>query len=158
MKINNFSKCFIAIVLVEGVGILSGFLTSASVTTWYIGLEKPALNPPSWIFGPVWTMLYLLMAIAAFLIWKKGLQNKEVKVALILFIFQLVLNFFWSIIFFYLHNPAWAFVEIVVLWLTIIATIFVFFKVNRLAAYLLLPYILWVSFAAYLNYGIWMLN
>ena len=158
MKINNFFKCIISIILVEGVGIISGVLTNTSVTTWYSNLEKSNLNPPAWIFGPVWTILYFLMAVAAFLVWKKGFQKKGVKIALSTFIFQLLLNFLWSIFFFGLHNPLLALIDIVLLWLAILGTMVLFYKISRPAMYLLLPYLLWVSFASYLNYTIWILN
>lgn len=158
MKLNNFSKLVIAIVISELAGIIGSVFTTPSIPTWYAGLAKPALNPPAWVFGPVWTTLYFLMGIAAFLVWKKGLERKDVKIALSLFGGQLVLNTLWSIIFFGLHNPFWAFIEIIVLWLAILWTILAFYKISRPAACLLLPYILWVSFAGYLNYSIWVLN
>ena len=158
MKINNILKLVIAIVISELAGVLGSLFTMPSIPTWYATLIKPALNPPSWVFGPVWTMLFILMGIAAFLVWKRGLNRKDVKIALIVFIGQLALNALWSIIFFGLHNPGIAFIEIIFLWLAILATIIVFSKISRPAAWLLLPYIIWVSFAAYLNYSIRILN
>ena len=158
MKINNILKLVIAIVISELAGVLGSLFTMPSIPTWYATLIKPALNPPSWVFGPVWTMLFILMGIAAFLVWKRGLNRKDVKIALIIFIGQLALNALWSIIFFGLHNPGIAFIEIIFLWLAILATIIVFSKISRPAAWLLLPYIIWVSFAAYLNYSIRILN
>jgi len=158
MKLNNFFKLVIAIVVSELAGIIGSIFTVSAIPSWYAGLAKPALNPPSWIFGPVWTTLYLLMGVAAFLVWRHGLERKEVKTALAIFGGQLVLNALWSIIFFGLKNPDAAFIEIVFLWLAILGTIIVFSKISRPAAFLLLPYILWVSFAAYLNYSIWILN
>jgi tryptophan-rich sensory protein len=139
-------------------GFIGSYFTFDAIPNWYATLEKPALNPPNWIFGPVWTTLYILMATAAFLIWKKGWEKKEVKIALSVFLIQLVLNTLWSILFFGLQNPAIAFVEIVFMWLAIVATIFLFSKISKPAAWLLIPYILWVSFASYLNFAIWMLN
>lgn len=158
MKINNTFKLIIAIVVSEFAGIVGSVFTTPSVTGWYAGIVKPALNPPAWVFGPVWTTLYALMGIAAFLIWKKGLDRRDVKVALGIFLIQLVLNTLWSIIFFGLHSPGGALVEIVFLWFAILVTIIAFYKISKTSAYLLLPYIAWVSFAAYLNYSIWMLN
>jgi len=158
MKLNNFFKLVIAIVVSELAGIIGSIFTVSAIPNWYAGIVKPALNPPSWVFGPAWTTLYALMGIAAFLIWKSGWEKKEIKKALGVFGIQLFLNAFWSIIFFGLQNPFWAFVEIIVLWLAILWTVLAFYKISRPAAYLLLPYILWVSFAAYLNYSIWMLN
>jgi translocator protein len=158
MKINNRFKFAIAIAVSELAGIIGSVFTMPSVTSWYTGIAKPAINPPAWVFGPVWTTLFALMGIAAFLVWKKGLERRDVKIALSIFIGQLVLNTLWSIIFFGLHSPGGAFVEIVFLWLAIAATIIAFARVSKLAAWILTPYILWVSFAAYLNYAIWALN
>jgi translocator protein len=121
--------------------------------TWYDLLVKPALNPPSWVFGPAWTVLYVLMAVAALLVWKKKKWN-----ALAVFGIQLGLNLIWTPLFFGLHSPGWAFVDIVLLWAAIVWTIVAFSKVSKTAAWLLAPYILWVSFAAYLNLSVWMLN
>ena len=169
MKINNVFKLILAIVVCEFAGVIGSIFTVPSIATWYVGLTKPALNPPAWIFGPVWTILFALMGTAVFLIWQKGSNRKDVKIALGLFAGQLALNTLWSIIFFGLHSPAVAFIDIVFLWFAIFATIIAFSKISppshkatvgqgKLAAWLLVPYILWVSFAAYLNYTIWMLN
>ena len=159
MKINNFFKLVIAIGVSLGAGVIGSFFTAPAVQSgWYIGIVKPALNPPAWVFGPVWTTLFALMGIAAFLVWKKGLDRRDVKIALGIFLGQLVLNTFWSIIFFGLHSPGGALIEIVFLWLAIRSTIVAFYKISKPAAWLLVPYILWVSFAMYLNYSIWMLN
>ena len=109
-------------------------------------------------FGPVWTVLYVLMGISAYLVWIKGFDNKEVKIALGVFGVQLVLNAVWSFLFFGLQSPFYALIEIGVLWIAITATMFVFYRINKTAMYLLIPYIVWVSFAAVLNYSIWILN
>jgi len=158
MKFNNFFKLAIAIVVAELAGAIGSVFTVSAIPNWYAGLVKPALNPPSWVFGPAWTTLYALMGIAAFLIWKSGWDKKEVKKALGVFGIQLVLNALWSIIFFGLHSPGWALVDIIALWFAIVWTMVVFYKISKPAAYLLVPYILWVSFVSYLNYSIWMLN
>jgi tryptophan-rich sensory protein len=158
MRINNFFKLIIAIVVSELAGIIGSVFTISAIPTWYAGLVKPVLNPPSWVFGPVWTTLYALMGIAAFLVWKAGWERKEVRVALKIFGLQLFLNAIWSIIFFGLQIPGWALVDIAALWLAIVWTMFIFYKISKPAAYLLVLYILWVSFASYLNYSIWMLN
>ena len=155
---SDWFKLVIAVVVAEFAGIIGSVFTISAIPTWYAMLAKPALNPPSWIFGPVWTMLYILMGIAAFLVWRKGWNSKGVKTALSLFGLQLVLNALWSIIFFGLHNPAWALVDIIAMWIVIVATIAVFARISRSAAWLLAPYIAWVSFALYLNYAIWRLN
>jgi len=158
MKFNNFFKLAIAIVVAELAGAIGSVFTVSAIPNWYAGLVKPALNPPSWVFGPAWTTLYALMGIAAFLIWKSGWDKKEVKKVLGVFGIQLVLNALWSIIFFGLHSPGWALVDIIALWFAIVWTMVVFYKISKPAAYLLVPYILWVSFVSYLNYSIWMLN
>ena len=158
MKLNNFFKLVIAIVISQLAGLIGSVFTISSIPTWYATLQKPSFNPPNWIFGPAWITLYFLMGVAAFLVWRHGLERKEVRRALTIFGGQLVLNALWSIIFFGLHNPFWAFVEIIFLWLAILWMIIAFYKISRPAAYLLLPYILWVSFASILNFSILILN
>ena len=158
MNARNIFKLIVAIVVSELAGIVGSVFTASSIIGWYAGIVKPALNPPAWVFGPVWTTLFALMGIAAFLVWKKGLERRDVKIALGIFAGQLVLNTLWSIIFFGLHSPGGALVEIVFLWLAILATIIAFYKISKPAAWLLAPYIAWVNFAAYLNFTIWMLN
>ncbi|MFA4999610.1 MAG: TspO/MBR family protein [Parcubacteria group bacterium] len=155
---SNALKLIVTIVISELAGIIGSIFTTPSIASWYADLVKPELAPPNWIFAPVWTTLFALMGIAAFLIWKKGLNHRNVKIALGIFISQLVLNMLWSIIFFGLHSPIGAFIEIIFLWLAIIITIVSFAKISRTAAWLLVPYILWVSFAGYLNFMIWVLN
>ncbi len=158
MKLNSFFKLITAIVVSELAGIIGSFFTVSAIPTWYTTLAKPSLNPPSWIFGPVWMTLYLLMGIAVFLVWNKSWDRKDVRKALAVFGLQLVLNAVWSIIFFGLHSPLWALVDIALMWLTIIWTMVLFYKISKPAMWLLVPYILWVSFASYLNYSIWILN
>jgi benzodiazapine receptor len=158
MKLNNPAKLIIAVLTPICAGLIGSIFTVQSIPTWYATLVKPELSPPNWIFGPAWTTLYILMGIAAFLVWKKEIKNKAVKTALIVFAGQLLLNTIWSIIFFGMQNPFWAFIDIIALWIAIVINIIFFYKVSRPAALLLLPYILWISFASYLNYSIWMLN
>jgi translocator protein len=124
---------------------------------WYGTLKKPSWNPPGWVFGPVWTTLYLMMAVAAWLVWRQGGWGKQRK-PLVIFLVQLVLNAAWTPLFFGLKNPGLAFAEILLLWLAIAATIAVFRRVSRAAAWLLVPYLVWVSFAAALNFTLWRLN
>lgn len=138
-------------------GGLGGFFTASSVKDWYLTLEKPMLNPPSWVFGPVWTILFLLMGCALYLLWTNE-SGKKKSWAYWIFGIQMTLNTLWSIIFFGLRSPGGALLEIIFLWLAIFATIIAFAKMSRLASWLLAPYILWVSFAGYLNYSIWILN
>ncbi len=165
MKLNNFFKLIITIVVSQLAGVIGSVFTTSAIPTWYAGLVKPALNPPAWVFGPAWTTLYALMGIALFLVWRQHsniLENVRMlriwRVSIAAFFVQLFLNAIWSIIFFGLQNPGWALIDIVVLWLAIVWTMFIFYKISKPAAYLLVPYILWVSFASYLNYSIWMLN
>ncbi|MDR3547776.1 MAG: tryptophan-rich sensory protein [Candidatus Pacebacteria bacterium] len=158
MKLRHFIELVVAVILCEGAGVIGSFFTIPSIPTWYAGLVRPALAPPNWLFAPVWTTLFALMGIAAFLVWRRGLGQRTVRAALILFIVQFVLNVLWSFIFFGLRSPGGALIEIVVLWFAILATIVAFYRVSKSAAYLLIPYILWVSFAAYLTFAIWALN
>jgi len=155
---NNIRRLIIAIVIPLLVGFTSGFFTSTGPGTWYQALEKPTWNPPGRVFAPVWTTLYIMMGVSLFFIWKTNLVTNKKRVALFLFAFQLVLNFFWSFIFFRLEKPGWAAAEITILWLSILATIFSFASINKLSAWLLVPYISWVTFAAILNYTIWSMN
>lgn len=158
MKYHDFLKLLVSLTVAQSAGVLGSFFTVPSIPAWYAGLAKPSFAPPNWVFGPVWTMLFLLMGVAAYLVWRKGLEKREVRVGLTLFVAQLALNMLWSALFFGLRNPGAALVEIVVLWSAILATAIVFKKVSRPAGLLLLPYLLWVAFAAYLNYAIWKLN
>jgi tryptophan-rich sensory protein len=129
-----------------------------SVSTWYADLSKPSFNPPDWAFGVVWPILYVMMGISVFLIWNKGIGNNQAKVALGMFVFQLVLNGLWTPIFFGLHMMSLALTEIILLWIAILMTIIAFWRISKAATYLLIPYILWVSFAIALNASLWHLN
>lgn len=143
---------FIGICLL--VGALGGLATAKSVVEWYPTLNKPSWTPPSWVFGPVWTLLYIMMGIAAWLVWRKG----DAKGALILFFGQLLFNLAWSVLFFGARSPVLGLVDIAFLWLAVAATIFAFALKSRPAAFLLVPYLAWVSFASALNLAIVMLN
>ncbi|WP_298487353.1 TspO/MBR family protein [uncultured Maribacter sp.] len=140
------------------IGFLSSFATQSSVNDWYVTLNKPNFNPPNWVFAPVWTLLYILMGIAAGLVLAKGFYHLWVKTALYHFGFQLLLNALWSIVFFGLKQPLWALFIIIALVVMLLITFKWFKIVNKTAAYMLIPYILWVSFATILNYKIWELN
>lgn len=154
----NLFKLLIAVIGCELVGIIATPFTLSAIPTWYSTLNKPPFSPPNWIFGPVWTSLYFLMGASAFLIWKKGLKKKHVKEALYYFIAQLVFNFMWSILFFGLKSPIFGLLDILVLWVLILITMIKFYKLSKPAAYLLIPYLLWVSFATLLNLSIVFLN
>ena len=151
-------KLIISIIIPFIAAAIGSFFTSSAVMTWYTTLQRPSFSPPNWIFAPVWTILYLLMGISLYLVWREGWDNKDVKKGMIVFFIHLVLNAAWSIIFFGLQLPFYAFVEIIFLWFSIYLTMLLFSNVSRKAAYLLVPYILWVSFALVLNYFIFILN
>jgi len=145
-----------AILLCEAVGGLGAIATTPNISTWYATLNKPVFSPPSWLFGPAWTLLYALMGIALFLIWESKAKNKTT--AYMYFYIQLFLNLLWSFIFFYFKLPLSAFIEIVALWGFILATIAVFTRISKPAGWLLVPYVLWVTFASTLNFAVWWLN
>ncbi len=153
----NWFKLLVSLILCYGVAFAGSLVTTPSITSWYNTLNKPFFNPPNWIFGPVWTLLYTLMAFSLFLVWKEK-TSKKTKPALIAFGVQLVLNFLWSFMFFYLHQPLLAFIAIVALWISILLTIKKFNTVSKTASQLLIPYILWVTFASLLNLTIVLLN
>lgn len=154
----SFLKLITSILICQLVGFAGSFFTIPSISTWYKTLEKPSFTPPNWVFGPAWTMLFLLMGISLFLVWTKGLKKKNVKNALIFFYLQLLLNFLWSLLFFGLHSPLFALFDIILLWLGIFITIKKFHKISKPASYLLIPYLLWVTFASFLNLFIVKLN
>lgn len=181
MKISGVVKFIVAIALAESAGAIGSLVTISNVTSWYAGLAKPAFNPPGWIFGPVWTTLYFLMGVALFLVWKNDWKVKnhilekrrkawnpyserfwtgswQKANVIAIFAVQLILNALWSLIFFGLKSPGFALFEIMALWVAILYTIINFYRISKAAAYLLIPYILWVSFAGYLNFSLWMLN
>ncbi len=156
MKKNNLLKLFLAILFCLSAGFIGSFFTITSIGSWYSQINKPFFNPPNFIFGPVWTFLYILMGISLYLVWQS--KNKNKKIALTFFFVQLILNSLWSILFFGLQNPLLAFIEIIILWIAILMTIIKFHKISKAASYLLIPYILWVSFASILNLSIYLLN
>jgi translocator protein len=147
-----------AVALCELVGGLGSVFTIPSITTWYAGLAKPAFSPPNWLFGPVWTLLYLLMGLALYLVWEKGIRKKGVAVAMETFGVQLFLNFLWSLLFFGLHSPLYGLIGIAFLFAAILATAVRFFRISRAAGMLMVPYIAWVAFATLLNFYVFILN
>ncbi|MBU6426679.1 tryptophan-rich sensory protein [Patescibacteria group bacterium] len=188
MSANNIAKLMISIAITELAGIIGSIFTAPAIGGWYMTLAKPAFNPPNWVFGPVWTVLYLLMGVALFLVWKNGWRvrsdivgdvgngdigtrrswnkwsdrfwNGDWQKANIIAVFavQLALNVFWSIIFFGYHQTGLAFFWLLALWVSIVYVMVNFRRVSRAAAWLLLPYLLWVSFAGVLNYSLWQMN
>jgi len=158
MKLNIAIRFVICLALTFCAPLIASLFTRQAITDWYVHLNKPFFTPPDWLFGPVWTVLYFLMAVSALLVWNKGLSNPSVKIALFLYLLQLVLNGLWMPFFFGLKMPLLAFCEIVLLWSAIILTILAFYRVSIAAALLLFPYIVWTSFAAVLNFSLWLLN
>jgi tryptophan-rich sensory protein len=157
-KTINIAKLVISIVVCQCAGIVGSVFTTPAIPTWYAALEKPVFTPPNWLFAPAWITLYLLMGIAASLIWRAGLENRRVRTALIIFLVQLVLNSLWSVIFFGMQSPFYGVIVIIILWLAILLTILKFARIAAAAAWLMVPYILWVSFASALNIAVWLLN
>lgn len=156
---NKLTKTAVMVATCLAVGFISGQATRAGVETWFPTINKPSFNPPGWVFAPVWTVLYILMGVAAGMVWDHiDRQRETVRKGLTFFTAQLALNALWSFLFFGLHNPLLAFIEIIILWLMIFETFNVFRRVDRTAANLLLPYLAWVSFATVLNGTIWWLN
>jgi len=152
----NVPKLIISLIIPQLAGIIGSLFTMSSISSWYAPLAKPELTPPNWVFGPVWITLYFLMGISLYIVWSG--KNLSSRMPLIVFGIQMVLNAIWSIVFFGLESPIFGLVVIVTLWCAIALTIWTFWKVSKLAAYVLLPYIAWVSIATYLNYGILTLN
>lgn len=146
------------ILLCQLAGIIGSAFTFDAIPTWYTTLTKPSFSPPNWIFGPVWTTLYTLMGISLYLVWKKGLKIKNIKFAFWFFVVHLAVNSTWSIIFFGFKDIKTALLTIIILWIMIAYSIKLFYKINKTAAYLLLPYFAWVSFAATLNYSLMVMN
>ncbi len=156
---NKYTKILITVVTCLAIGYFSGMATQSSIKTWYPTIVKPSFNPPNWVFAPVWSMLYMMMGVAAGLIWNRmDFEKEKTKKALLFFTIQLLLNALWSVLFFGLCNPMLAMIEIALLWLIIYETLLQFSKIDKIAGYLLIPYLLWVSFASVLNVSIWWLN
>ena len=154
---NKFLKLCLCIIIPLLIGAVSGFATSSSINTWYVTLHKPFFNPPNYLFGPVWTTLYILMGISFYMILQSR-NSKYKKGAIYLFCIQLFLNFCWSFIFFKFQYLGLALIEIIMMWISILAMIIWFTKLNKTAAYLQIPYLCWVSFATVLNASLWYLN
>ena len=153
---NKWIRLVITILICQMAGIIGSVFTISSIPTWYASLNKPWFSPPNWLFGPVWITLFTLMGISLYLMWNRGL--KSVKIPLTLFGVQLILNTVWSFLFFGLESPFIAFIEIIILWISIALTIISFYRISKKAGLILLPYIIWVSIATALNYYIWILN
>lgn len=158
MDLNSIIRLVVSVIACFAAAGIGSLFTFKAIPTWYAGLKKPPYTPPNWAFGPVWTVLYILMAISVFFVWQKGLSTNGVFLAFILFWIQLVLNTLWSVIFFEMKSKGGGVITIIILWLLILATIITSFRVSGWAGSLLIPYIVWVSIASYLNIGVWRLN
>ncbi len=157
-RVRDVARLVVSIVVSQLAGGLGAIFTTPAIPTWYAGLNKPVFNPPNSVFFPVWTTLYTLMGVAAFLVWRKGLGERRVRIALGIFAVQLLLNLAWTIVFFGLYSLFGAVIAIVFLWIAILINIVAFWRISKAAGALLIPYILWVSFAGVLNISVWMLN
>jgi benzodiazapine receptor len=158
IKVRSIPKLIAAVLLCVIVGSLGSLVTITGPNSWYASLEKPFFAPPNWIFAPIWVILFVLMGIALYLVWECGVQRRKVQIALAVFGVQFVLNVLWSFLFFGLKSPFLGLVDIILLWIMIAITIVLFHQIKKSAAYLLLPYIVWVSIATALNYAIYVLN
>ena len=154
----NYKRLSISIFLCQLVGWMGAIFTAEAIPNWYETLEKPFFSPPNWVFGPVWTLLYLMMGISVYLIWQRIEENKAAKTAFVLFWIHLAFNASWSLVFFNLKNLALALINILIIWSLIIILMIKFWNIDRRSSYLLIPYLFWVTFATALNYSIWMLN
>ena len=158
MKKIDYWKLAVSLFVCQLAGIVGSIFTSPAIPTWYAGLNSPSFNPPNWVFSPVWISLFVLMGIALYLVWEKGLKTRTAKNAVTVFGIQLALNTLWSVLFFGLKSPLYAFIEILFLWGAILMSIVFFYRISKPAAYLLIPYLLWVSFATVLNAAYVLLN
>lgn len=158
MKVKNIWLFIFSIALPLVVGFFGSLLTTPNLATWYVNLSKPSFTPPNWLFGPAWTFLFILMGWALFLILRDGQENRNFKAAWMSFGAQLFLNVYWSFLFFFVKEPPLAFYGLISLWSMIFVNIYYFYQIKKTAAYLLIPYIAWVTFAGALNYAVWYLN
>jgi len=154
----NYKRFIISLILPQLAWVIGSFFTISAIPVWYAVLNKPDFNPPNNLFAPMWLTLYLLMGVSAYLIWQKSDTDASAKEALLIFYLHLIFNALWSVIFFGLRQIGVALVDITIVWLFVLLLIMIFYRINRFAAFLLLPYLLWVSFAGILNYYIWILN
>ncbi|MGB7969579.1 MAG: TspO/MBR family protein [Methanobacterium sp.] len=157
-NIREIPKLIVSILVVFLAGAVGTVYTLKQITTWYVSLIKPSWTPPNWAFGPIWSTLYVLMGISLFLVWREGLERKDVKIAILVFAVQLVINVLWSLVFFASHNIIGGLVMVIVLWISVLITILVFYRISKPAALILIPYLIWVTIAGYLNYTVFLLN
>jgi tryptophan-rich sensory protein len=157
-NIREIPKLIISILIVFLAGAVGTVFTLKEITGWYAYLPKPSWTPPNWAFGPIWSTLYVLMGISLFLVWREGLNRKDVQVAIGVFAVQLIINVVWSLVFFGTHNIFGGLVLVLLLWVAILVNIIVFYRISKPAGLILIPYIVWVSIASYLNYSVLILT
>ena len=157
-RLQDVLRLLVSLAACFGAGFIGSIFTRDSVRNWYTLLLKPDFTPPPWLFAPVWFLLYVLMGISAFLIWRKGIRDSQIRESLIIFIIQLFLNILWSYAFFGLKSPLYGLIVIVPLWTAILLTIINFYRASKTASFLLIPYIIWISYATALNFSIYLLN
>ena len=157
-KKDDVIKLVISILIPLIAGFIGSIATFDGITNFFNVLNKPAWTPPSWAFAPIWTTLFILMGIALFLVWRKGFERRDVKIAMAVFGIQIILNIFWSVIFFGLRSITGGLIEIIILWIAILVNIIVFYRISKAAGLLLVPYIIWVTIASYLTYTVFLLN
>jgi translocator protein len=157
MNKSQIFKLLASLALPLGLGAIAGFFTAEAVPEWYETLNRPSFNPPNWLFGPVWTTLYIIMGISMFLIWKQSASKKR-NLAIFVFLLQMALNFVWSFIFFSFNMIGFALIEIILLWISIIVMLVLFYRIKPMAAYINIPYLIWVTFATVLNASYFLLN
>ena len=153
----KFKKFAISLIIPLAIGFTGSFFTSGSVGTWYTTLNKPSFNPPNWIFAPVWTILFIMIGISFYIAWSKGFLTRK-WIPISIYALNLLLNLLWSLLFFGLKTPLISFIEIIALWIVIVVNIIIFYKISKVSGILMIPYLLWVSFASVLNYSIYQLN
>jgi translocator protein len=157
-NIREIPKLIAAVLIVFISGAIGNLATLPQITTWYVTLAKPSWTPPNDWFGPIWSTLYILIGIALFLVWRQGLDRRDVRFTIGIFAVQLILNIMWSLVFFGLHSILGGFILIMILWIAILANIIAFYVISKPAGFLLIPYLIWVSIASYLNYSVLILN
>ena len=157
-SVKEIPRLVVSIVIVFLAGAVGTVYTLKEITGWYVFLPKPSWTPPNWAFGPIWSILYILMGISLFLVWREGLGKKNVQIGVLVFAVQLAINVIWSLVFFGTHNIFGGLVLVLILWISILINIIVFYRISKPAGLILIPYLIWVSIASYLNYSVFLLN
>jgi len=157
-SVKEIPRLVVSIVIVFLAGAVGTVYTLKEITGWYAFLPKPSWTPPNWAFGPIWSILYILMGISLFLVWREGLGKKNVQIGVLVFAVQLAINVIWSLVFFGTHNIFGGLVLVLILWISILINIIVFYRISKPAGLILIPYLIWVSIASYLNYSVFLLN